>query len=325
MKPSWRFASLVLAAALELNPAAAFAQAYPSKAVHIVVPYAAGGTVDFVARLIAPKMSDAMRQPVVVDNRAGAGARIGEEAVAKSDPDGHTILIDASGITISPALYHKLPFDPARDFIPVTQLVATMNLMVASQKAGISSVKDLIARAKAKPGVLTYGHTGVGSSLQLAMELFKQTAGIDLLGVPYKGVGPVVTAVMTGEVNLAVVAFSTDVLQAVKSGRLRPLAVSGSKRSPMLPEVPTYAETGVDVEHVSWYGLFVPAKTPARIVETIQREASKALNAPDVRKRIVAMGLEPVGGTTADFQARYRADLAKYQRIVKEARIPLMD
>lgn len=325
MKPVLRFASSMLIAGLGVYAGAAFTQNYPSRPVRIVVPYVAGGGLDITARILAPKMTEAMNQPVLVENRPGASARIGQESVAKSAPDGYTILIDAPGLAIGPAIFRNLPFDPARDFIPVTQLVGSMNVLVASPKLPVNSVAELIALAKSKPGVLNHGHPGVGTSLHMAMELFKLSAGIDMVGIQYKGEPPVINALMAGEVNVAVTTFASS-LPNVKARRLRVLAVTGAQRSAALPDVPTVKESGVaGLESADWRGLFVPAKTPRDAVERIHQEAVKALNLPDVRERIIGLAVDLVGSTPEEFAARFRADVAKYARIVKEARIPLLD
>jgi tripartite-type tricarboxylate transporter receptor subunit TctC len=316
----------MLLAALGVHRGTALAQSYPSKPIRIVVPFAAGGSLDSAARLISLKMADALNQPVLVENRPGAAARIGEDAVAKAAPDGHTILIDTSAITVRPAIYRKLPFDPAKDFVPVTQLVVSTLILIAGHKLPTTSIGELIALAKSKPGSLNYGHAGVGSQGQLAMELLKLRAGIDIAGIPYKGEAPISVALITSEVDVAVMTLPT-VLQSIKTGRLRALGVvTGARRLALLPDVPTIAEAGVaGFEYTSWFGLFVPARTPRNIVELIQREAANALGVPDVRDALLAMGLEPVGSTPEEFDARYKADLVKFASIVKEARIPLQD
>ena len=245
--------------------------------------------------------------------------------MAQAEPDGHTLLLTPNGIAIAPAMFRKLPYDPAKDFVPVTQLISTMYIIVANPALPASSMKEFIALAKAKPGSLDYGSNGVTDPLQLTMELLKITTGIDVVPVPYKGVGPLNTAVLGGEVRLAVMPLSISV-PSVKAGRLRALGVTGPRRAAVLPDVPTVAEAGVPgFEAVGWQGLFVPAKTPRAIVERLNQEAVKALNDPEVRERIVALGQEPVGGTPQEFDARFRADLATFARIAKEAGIPPQD
>jgi len=317
---------VVLLVTVGLDAGGALAQTYPSRPVRIVVNMPAGGMVDVVARSIGQKLTEAWKQPVLIDNRGGAGGNIGADAVAKAAPDGHTFLLTTMGLAISPALYRKLPFDPLKDFVPVSQLCSTFLILVVNSKVPAMSVRELIALAKSKPASLNYGHSGVGSGLQLTMELLKTLAGIDIQAVPYKGTAPISTALMTGEVDLAFMSLET-VLPYIKAGKLRALAVTSSVRSPVVPEVPTMVEAGVQdfVGLPGWFGLFAPAGTPRDIIEQIQREAAKALNTPDVRDRILGMGWEPVGSTSEEFDAKYKADLAHFARIVKQARIPPQD
>jgi tripartite-type tricarboxylate transporter receptor subunit TctC len=306
-----------------LGPARA--QSYPSKPIRVLVPFAAGGAVDVLARLVSAKISESIGQPVIIENRAGAAGTVAADAVAKSPPDGYTILQNTNGQAISPALYKSLPFDAVKDFTPVTQLVASQLLLVATPSLPAKSVQELIALAKAKPGSLNYGMTGIGNPLHLTMEMFKHAAGIELQAVPYRGDAPLNTALIAGEVHLAVVPFATA-KPHVEAGRLRALAIPGAKRSPALPQVPTIAESGLPgFESSSWQGWFVPANTPGEIVALIQREAAKALNAPDVRERLEATANEVVGSTPEAFAAVFKNDLAKFAKVVKDAKIPLQD
>ncbi|MBI4289952.1 MAG: tripartite tricarboxylate transporter substrate binding protein [Betaproteobacteria bacterium] len=303
----------------------ALGQGYPSKPVRIVVPVAAGGPIDITARLISPKLAEAWKQPVLVDNQAGAAEQIGANAVARAAPDGYTLLLCSDSLPIGPALSNKIPFNAARDFIPVTQLIASPAILVVAPKLPATSTAELIALAKSNPGSLNYGHTGVGASLHLGMEQFKLSARIDILGIPYKGVAPISKALMADEVDMAVMPLSTS-LASVKAGRLRALVVLGPRRLPALPDVPTVAETGVaDVDAFSWHALFAPAKTPRDIVDVIRRDAVTALNAPEVRDRLLAMGQVLVGSTPEEFDTKFKADLERFARIVKQARIPVQN
>lgn len=316
---------LVLLAAFGTTAAAALAQGYPSKPVHIVVPFAAGGAVDTLARLLGAKLADAFNQPVIVDNRPGAGGNLGADAVAKAAPDGYTILQNTNGQAISPALYRALPFDPVRDFIPVTQLVATATVVVANPNLPVSSLNELIALAKSRPGRLNYGMTGVGNQLHLTMEMLKRAAGIDLQAIPYRGDAPLNAALIAGDIDVAIVPIATA-RPLIESGRLRALAVTGTARSPALPNVPTVGEGALPgFESSGWQGYFVPANTPRDVVTIIQRAAVKALSAPDVLERLKAFGNEPVGSTPAEFDAKFRADLLLFAKIVREAHIPVQD
>lgn len=298
---------------------------YPGKPVHIVVPFAAGGAVDALARLVVPGLGESLGQPIVVDNRPGAGGNLAADAVAKSAPDGYTLLLTTNGHAISPALYRKLPFDAVKDFAPVTQLLATTLILVASPNFSAANTRELVALAKAKPGALNYGSTGIGNPLHLTMELLKISAGIDIVPVPYKGDAPLSAALMSGEVDVAVVPLATSV-QNIRAGRIKALAVTGARRISSLPTVPTIAESGIPgFDSTSWQGLFAPAGTSREIVERLQREIAKGLNAPDVRERLTGLGGEIVASTPEEFGAKFKADLAMFARIIREAKIPLQD
>src|SRR5215212_279422 len=302
---------------------AAFAQPYPNKPIRVIVPFAAGGAVDALARMVSAKLQDSVGQPVIVENRAGAGGNTGAAEVAKAPPDGYTILQHTNGQAISPALYRSLPFDAVKDFIPVTQLVGTSTVLVATPKLPAKSAKELIALAKAKPGRLNYGMTGVGNSLHLTMEVFKRTAGIDIQAIPYRGDAPLNTALIAGEIDVAIVPIGT-IVPFIESGQLRALAVNSATRSHVLPNVPTVSEDGIPAfEAAGWQAYFVPARTPRDVVALIQREVAKALNSPETNERIKTRGNDPVGSTSAEFDAKFKADLAKFAKVVKEAGIPL--
>jgi tripartite-type tricarboxylate transporter receptor subunit TctC len=317
---------LALAMALAaLSAGNALGQTYPSKPVRIVVPFVAGGAVDALARMVGAKVSEQIGQPVIVENRPGAGGNVAADAVAKSPPDGYTILQNTNGQAISPAIYRSLPFDVVRDFIPVTQLVASQLVLAASPKLAATSVGELIALAKAKPGSLNYGMTGLGNPLHLTMEMFKIAAGVDIQAVPYKGDAAIFPALITDEIQVAVVPMATS-LGHVRGGSVRALAVAGAKRSAALPDVPTVAESGLaGFESTSWQGWFVPANTPREIVGVIREAARKALSEPDVLERLRVTGNEAVGSTSEEFAARFKADLAKFAGIVKDAKIPVQD
>jgi tripartite-type tricarboxylate transporter receptor subunit TctC len=305
--------------------AAGTAANYPGKPVHIVVPFAAGGAVDALARLVAPGLGESLGQPIVVDNRPGAGGNLAAEAVAKSAPDGYTLLLTTNGHAISPALYRKLPFDAVKDFAPVTQLLATTLILVASPNFSAANTRELIALAKMRPGALNYGSTGIGNPLHLTMELLKISAGIDIVPVPYKGDAPLSAALMSGEVDVAVVPLATSV-QNIRAGRIKALAVTGARRISSLPAVPTIAESGIPgFDSTSWQGLFAPAGTPRGIVDRLQRETAKALGVREVRERLTGLGGDIVASTPEEFEAKFKADLAMFARIIREAKIPLQD
>lgn len=301
----------------------AHAQNYPSKPVRIVVPYAAGGAVDVVGRLISPKMAEAFGQPVLIDNRPGAGGNIGADLVAKSAPDGYSVLLAPIGQATSPALYRKLSYDPM-DLTGVTQLIATEFVLVSYPKLPAVSVKEMVALSKTKPGGLNYGSTGVGAAPHLAVELMASMSGAALTHVPYKGDAPLNAALMAGEVDVAIVPISTA-LPFITGGKIRALGSTGAKRARTLPDVPAVAESVPGYEFTSWQSLFVPSKTSREAVQRLYRESVRAVNLPDVREKLQGMGSEIVGSTPDEFEARYKSDIARFARVVKEAKIPLQD
>ena len=316
---------LSLAFAVTLSVLATFsahAQTYPNRPIRLVVPFAAGGAVDVLARLLAGKLSDQVGQPVIVENRAGAGGTLAADQVAKSAPDGYTILQNTNGAAIAPALYNSLPFDAINDFAPVTQLVASNLIVVASPKSGIASMQQLIAEAKANPGKLNYGSSGLGNPLHLTMEMIKHATGTDILAVPFRGDAQINAALIAGDVEVAVVPLATAV-PLIQDGRIRGLAITGAKRSPTVPDIPTVAESGVPgFASNSWQGWFMAAKTPAPIVERIQQETAKALALPDVRPRLTAMAYDGIGNPPAEFAAYYRDEIAKFTKVIADAKIP---
>jgi len=313
------FVALVLAA---VTASSAHAQSYPNRPIRLIVPFAAGGAVDVLARLLGAKLSDQLGQPVVVENRPGAGGTLAADAVAKAPPDGYTILQNTNGAAIAPALYKSLPFDAATDFAPVTQLVASNLILVASPKSGITTFQELVARAKADPGKLNYGSSGVGNPLHLTMEMIKHATGIDILAVPFRGDAQINAALIAGDVEVAVVPLATAV-PLIQDGRIRGLAITGAKRSPTVPNIPTVAESGVPgFASTSWQGWFMPAKTPPAIVARIQQETAKALALPDVRDRLAGMAYEGIGDPPAEFDSYYKAEIVKFSKVIADANIP---
>jgi tripartite-type tricarboxylate transporter receptor subunit TctC len=317
-------AALAIVAAA-LSTARAIAQAWPAGPVKMVVPYAAGGATDAFARLIAGKLQERLGAPVVVDDRAGAGGNVGTNFVAKSAPDGYTVLFNINGHAISPALYKSLPYDADNDFLRVTQLVSTTSVLVVAPSLPAKTFPELIAYAKANPGKLNYGSTGVGNSLHLTMEMIKHATGVDIQMVPFRGDAPLFTALFAGEVQLAVVPMISTMAH-IQSGAVRAIGVSTARRAGPLPDVPTIAEQGLPgFEVQGWMGLFVPAKTPRAIVEKLWLESRAALAAPDVVSMMSNLALDPVGSSPEEFDKRYFADRALFQRVVKDANIPLQD
>jgi tripartite-type tricarboxylate transporter receptor subunit TctC len=318
---------LLLASLLALVwPASeALAQDWPSRTVHIVVPYAAGGGVSVLAQIIGAKLQDLTKQPVVINNRPGAGGNLGADTVAKSPPDGYTILLHTSALASAPALYNALPFDVVKDFAPVTMVVATQFVIGGTLKDPATTLKELAAEAKARPGKLNYGSSGLGSSLHLFAELFKNAAGVDMVHVPYRGDAPIITALMAGDVQLAFLPQATGGA-AVQGHTIRGLAVTGTKRLDFLPDVPTALEQGfAGLELGSWIAMWVPAETPPDVVLTIQQDIAKVLADPQVRESLVSTGQEPIGNPPAEFDAQFKADIARFTKVVEQAKIPKLD
>jgi tripartite-type tricarboxylate transporter receptor subunit TctC len=297
---------------------AAHAQTYPVKPIRFIVPFAAGGGTDIVARTVGAKLSEAVGQPVIVDNRAGAAGTIGAEAAARSAPDGYTLLLASNGpIAINPAYYTKLSYDPLRDFTPVVLVTRMPFLLVTHPALPVRTVKDLVALAKKRPGELNYGSPGAGSTTHLANELLKSMAGINVVHVPYKGVAPAATDLMSGQVQILFGDLNT-LVPHVKSARMRAIAVSGLQRSPLLPDVPSVHESGVPgYEATGWFGVLAPAGTPPAIVERLNSAIMKGLAMPDLRERLAALGGEVAGGTPEQFGAHLRAEVAKWGKVIK--------
>jgi tripartite-type tricarboxylate transporter receptor subunit TctC len=315
-----RLAFVLLAAC---SASAAFAQAWPAKPVRMVVTYAPGGGADLMARLIAPRMQEVLGQPVVVENRAGAGGTIGAELVSKAAPDGYTLMLDASGFAVSPSLFPKLTYDPLKAFAPISLLVVFPNMLVVNPAFEAKSVQDLVAMAKRQPGRIAYASSGNGSAQHLAAELFRQRAGLDMIHVPYKGGGPALQDVMGGQVPVFFANMASG-LPHVKSGKLRALAVTGSKRSPGMPDLPTVAESGVPgYEVYEWNAVFAPAGTPADIVARTHAAIARALAAPEVRERIASLGGEIAALSPADTDKWMRSQMETWGRVIREANIRL--
>ena len=315
---------LTLIAALALVASTGLAQSYPVKPVRLVVPFPPGGAVDLIARLIQPGMAASLGQPFLIENRPGAAGNVGVEAVARSAPDGYTLVINTNGQAISPAIYKKLSWDPSRDFLPLSQLVASHLIVIGSTKMPATNMAEFIALAKAKPGVLNYGGTGIGNPLHLTMELIKLTAGIDVVAVHYQGDAPLYTAMMAGQVDVAVVPIST-VLPFVKSGKIRALAIPSGKRLAIAPEIPLVLETLPGIDSPGWQGLFVPAKTPRDAIDALHRAVVKSLAATEVRDRLASLSYDVIGNSPEQFKPLYEAEVARFIRIVREAKIPLQD
>jgi tripartite-type tricarboxylate transporter receptor subunit TctC len=310
---------VVAIVALALAATGAAAQTYPAKPVRFIVPFAAGGGSDLVARTVAQKITEALGQPVVVDNRAGAAGTIGAEVAAKSPPDGYTLLLGSNGpLAINPSLYAKLPYDAARDFAPVSLVTVMPFVLVVHPALPVKSVKELIALAKARPNQLNYGSPGNGSTTHLANELLKSMTGMQITHVPYKGVAPAATDLISGQVQMMSGDLST-LLPHVRSGRMRALAVTSAKRSSLLPDLPTVSEAGVRGYDASgWFGVLVPAATPPAIVERLNGAITKGLAAPDARERLGALGGEIAANTPAQFGAHIKNEAAKWGKLIRQ-------
>jgi tripartite-type tricarboxylate transporter receptor subunit TctC len=308
-------------AALAALPCIAAAQQYPARPVRIVVPSVAGGGTDSTTRIVAAKMEEFLKQSVVVDDKPGAASIIGSDLVAHSPPDGYTLLAAISTITIQPSMQKKLPFDPLKDFAPVSQFIELPNMLVGHPSLKPKTVKELIAFAHANPGKLEFASAGTGSNLHLCMELFLYMAKAKMVHVPYKGASQAIADVVAGYVPLMVTNMMTGV-QQMRAGRLHAYGVTSAKRSDAAPDSPTIAEAGVPgYEAVQWYGLMAPAGTPQPIVDKLYQAVTYALRDPGVQQKFHASGARPVGSTPAEYAKRLRADIAKWAALIKEAGI----
>ena len=305
---------VLLAAAIAFPGAA---QNYPSRPVRLIVGFAPGGGVDINARMLAPKLSEYLGQQVVVENVPGAGTNIANERVARAAPDGYTLLINTAAVAINMSLYRNLPFDTLRDFAPVSVFSESPNVLVVNAKLAAQNVKELVAMARSAPGKLNYSSAGVGTTQHLAAELFKLRTGTFIVHIPYKGTAPSMTALIAGEVDLSF-ANIPSIQGHLKSGRLRALATAAPRRDAQLPEVPTMKEAGIDgVEVAVWYGVLAPAATPRDIVQKLADGVQRATRDPEVRRRMLEQGAEPVGSTPEEFSKLLREEVARWAEVVK--------
>jgi tripartite-type tricarboxylate transporter receptor subunit TctC len=321
----WLKTAIAAAAAAALTfPSLAWAQQterYPSRPIRLIVPVPPGGSTDALARIISVRLGESLGQQIVIDNRAGAGGNIAMGVAARSTPDGYVLLIVSSNFVVNPSLYAQVPYDPVRDFAPVTYIASAPSLLVEHPSINARTVKELVALIKSSPGKFNYASPGAGSAQHLAGELFKLAAGIDVTHVPFSGAGPAVIAVLGGQVQLAFASLPA-VLPHAAAGTLRTLAITSNKRSPAAPDVPTFIEAGfpaVESDHLQ--GILAPAGTPAAIVNRLNIEIVRIINAPDVRKRLVDLGFVPVGNTPQEFAEVIRFQVGKWSRIVKDAGI----
>ena len=314
MRAQHLFAALLLLA-LAL-PGAGMAQPYPKGPVRLIVPYTPGGGVDWNARLLGAKLAEYLGQQVLVENRPGAGTNIGNVYVAQSAPNGYTLLVNGGPLLINMTLYKKPGYDALRDFAPVSVFSASNNVLVVSSKLTVRNVSELVALARAAPGKLNYSTAGNGSTQHLSGELFKTLTRTDIMHVPYKGTAPSITALIAGETELSF-ANIPSILGQIKAGTLRPLAVTAPKRSALLPEVPTMAESGFEMNVVAWYAVFAPAGTPRDIVNKLATLIARAANAPDVRQRLLESGAEPVGSSPEELARQMRVEAPMWAEVVK--------
>jgi tripartite-type tricarboxylate transporter receptor subunit TctC len=312
---SWCKLSGLIAAALIASVAGA--QDYPVKPVRVILSVPAGATPDVTARLVTPGLANVLGQPMVVDNRGGAGGLIGAEIVSKATPDGYTIFISSPGaLTILPHL-RKVPYDTLKDFVPVSLISVGPFVLVTHPSVPVDSVKSLIALAKAQPGKLNGASAGNGTANHLALELFKQMAGVDITHVPYKGAPQAVTDVLAGHIQMTFNSIA-PIIAHIRAGRMKVLGVASSKRSSQLPEVPTISEAGVPgFEAENWFGLFVPAQTPKKIIARLNEAIVKVMRSPEIQKQFIALGAEPVGNSPEEFAAFVRRDMEKYAKVVR--------
>ena len=306
----------LLGLALALTAVSAHSQSYPGRAVRVIVGFPPGGGTDIMARVLAPKLQEYLGQPFVVENRPGATTNIASDLVAKSAPDGYTLLFTTSALAINMSLYKNLTFDAIRDFAPISVFAQSPNLLVAHSSAG-ANVKELLAQAKAKPGAMNYSSAGAGTSQHLAGELFKARTGANIVHVPYKGTAASLTAVIAGEVQFSF-ANVPAIIGHVKNGRIRALAVLAPQRSSLMPDVPTMKEAGVDeVEVPVWYALLGPAALPRDIVKTLGDATARAAKAPDLNQKLVEQGAEPVGNSPEEFGKLLRAEVTRWAEVVR--------
>jgi tripartite-type tricarboxylate transporter receptor subunit TctC len=310
---------LLIAAGLLAVPAVRAAEtAYPNRPVRVIVPFSPGGATDIVARLVAQKLTEIWGQTVVVDNRAGAGGNIGGEIAAKSTPDGYTLFFTSGSIvTANQHMYAKMPFNPEKDFIGITNVASGPQAIVVNPSNPAKTLKELIATAKAKPKSMTFGSAGIGTQTHLAAENFIHAAGIEVTHIPYKGEGPALTDLVGGQIQFVTPNLSAAINQ-VNAGKLRALAVTSKERSPQLPNVPAVAETLPGFENLGWFGFMVPTGTPKAVVAKLHADILKALQSPDLRKRVTEIGMSTVGNSQEEFARELKAESARWAKIIKE-------
>jgi tripartite-type tricarboxylate transporter receptor subunit TctC len=313
----------ITAAMLFGSAGGASAQPFPTKPIRIIVPFPAGGTTDVFARMISQKLSENLKQQVLVDNRAGASGMIGTEMVVKAPPDGYTLMITATHHAINPSLYKKLPYDTLKDLVAITLVATSPNVLVAHPTFPPNTIQELIALARAKPGQLNFASTGIGGANHLSGELFKSMAGIDIVHIPYKGAAPAMNDLLAGHVSLMFDTIGIE-LPYVKAGKLKALAVTTAKRTTIAPDIPTIAESGLPgYEAVSWFGMYGPAGMPKEILTRINTEVAKVLHSPDIQKRFIDYGAEAIGNSPEQFAVYLKSEMAKWAKVVKDCGVQL--
>ncbi len=310
------------ALALAMVASSAWAQDFPSRSLKLVVPYAPGGGADSVARIVAKKVAENVGQPIVIENKGGAGSIVGTDLVAKAEPDGYTLLLGQSGpISINPAVYKTLPYDPVKDFAPITMTTAYPYILVVNSESPAKTLQEFVALAKSKPGALNYGSTGVGAANHLVAELFASKAGLKMTHVPYRGTALAVGDLVSGQLNV-VFGDPISVLPHIKSGKLRPLAVTSLERSPVAPEVPTVAESGYPgFEALAWHGILAPARTPPAVIQKLNAEFVKALADPATRELLEKQAMQTVGNSPQAFAAFIQKDIATWKAVAAAANV----
>ncbi len=321
--PSRGALTALAALALGLAAPSALAQTWPSKPISLVVPFPPGGSSDVLARALTDRLGQSLGQAVIVESRPGAGATLGADYVSKAKADGYTLLMGAVHHTIATSVYRKLPYDFEKSFAPITTVALVPNVLVVNAKSPATDLKGVVALAKAAPGKFSYGSNGNGTVQHLIGTQFASVAGVELLHVPYKGSAPLTTDLLGGQIDMSFDTL-TPVVQHIKAGKLRAVAVTTAKRSTTLPDVPTLAESGMkDFDQGTWFGIVAPAGTPKEVVTRLNTELVKIIQSPDFRKRMEEIGAEPIGNTPAEMEAQIRNDTAKYARLVKEAKVSI--
>jgi tripartite-type tricarboxylate transporter receptor subunit TctC len=315
---------LVLALSIAIGiPAAVMAQAYPNKPLRIVVGYTPGGTTDIIARVIAARLTVTLGQPVIVENRPGAGGNLGADSVAKAAPDGYTLQLGTAGnMTVNPSIYPNMGFDTVRDFQPISLVATLPNLMVVNPKVPAKTVQEFVAWAKSRPGKVFFASSGNGNTPHMTAELFNMAAGLSMVHVPYRGSGPALTDLIGGEGVQVMFDNMPSAIGHARSGALRAIAVTSPKRVQGEPNIPTVSESGYpDFQVVTWFGLFAPAGTPGPVVDRLHREVTEAIRTPAIRKRLIELGAEPVSNSPSEFSALVKSDIVRWAKVVKAANI----